>query len=286
MHRRWCKRLQELQLQWPHMVRHEEGPKLEVSTDQSFSTYNGNRLSHHLSRLGRMLTLNYDSRSAEERWVSQVSPYQLRLLMGIVGPKGSRAKVISELRETQRQSQLSTQRQSFNSPPGSPTFARKPALLSRDLIITCVDYFFQHLYPTQPILHRQKVGETIGRMEDDPEAYCLVVSLCGYMLIQPNLELPPSALEALEEKPQSNLHLGRALLAEAIRVRKGFNYVETPSVWSVITSFFFFGSYFCLDLHGTAWFHLREATTLALTLGTCIYICNQSSTGRREYGRR
>ena len=35
----------------------------------------------------------------------------------------------------------------------------------------------------------------------------------------------------------------------------------------VMTSFFFFGTYFCLDLHGTAWFHLREATTLALSSG-------------------
>ena len=105
-------------------------------------------------------------------------------------------------------------------------------------------------------------------METDPEAYCLMASLCGYMLIQPNLELPPCALEGLNVQPQCNLQLGGALLAEALRVRKGFNYVETPSTWSVITSFFLFGSYFCLDLHGTAWFHLREATTLALTLGT------------------
>lgn len=54
---------------------------------------------------------------------------------------------------------------------------------------------------------------------------------------------------------------------EALRVRKGYNYVEAPTVWTVITSFFFFGSHFCLDKHNTAWFHLREATTLAQLLG-------------------
>lgn len=192
---------------------------------------------------------------------------QVGLLTVSEGPKGSRAKVISELRETQRQTQLAAQRHGFGSPPGSPTYARKAGLLSMDMISTCVDYFFANLYPTQPILHRQVVGETIGQMDSNPEAYCLVVSLCAYMVIQPNLELRSGAFDGLDNPIESNVQLGRALLAEAIRFRKGFDYVESPTVWSVITSFFLFGCHFCLDMHGTAWFHLREATTLALTLG-------------------
>ena len=136
-----------------------------------------------------------------------------------------------------------------------------------DMIATCVDYFFANLYATQPILHRQKVEETIAQMDGDPEAYCLVVSLCAYMLIQPNIELRPSAFDGLDVPARSNSQLGHGLLEEAIRFRKGFNYVESPTVWSVLTSFFLFGCHFCLDMHGTAWFHLREATTLALTVG-------------------
>lgn len=104
-------------------------------------------------------------------------------------------------------------------------------------------------------------------MDTNVEAYCLVVSLCAYMMIQPNMVLPPDALEGLETQPQSSLQLGQMLLQEALRVRKGYNYVETPTVWTIITSFFFFGSYFCLDKQNTAWFHLREATTLALIMG-------------------
>ena len=99
--------------------------------------------------------------------------------MQFVGPKGSRAKVISELRETQRQSQLEAQRHALESPPASPTYARKHGLLSMEIITACVDYFFDNLYPTQPILHRQKVGETVAEMDTDVEAYCLVVSLCA-----------------------------------------------------------------------------------------------------------
>lgn len=104
-------------------------------------------------------------------------------------------------------------------------------------------------------------------MDTDAEAYCFVASLCAYMLIQQNMKLRPSALDSLEISAQSNLQLGQDLLAEALRFRKGFNYVESPTVWSVVTSFFLFGCHFCLDLQGTAWFHLREATTLALTVG-------------------
>nr|POE86905.1 putative sucrose utilization protein suc1 [Quercus suber] len=136
-----------------------------------------------------------------------------------------------------------------------------------DMITSCVTYYFENLYATQPILHRQRVGETIGIMDSNIEAYCLVVSLCAYMMIQPNMILPPGAFDGLEVPPQSSLQLGHTLLQEALRVRKQSSYIENPTIWSVITSFFFFGSFFCLDQHNTAWFHLREATTLAQILG-------------------
>ncbi|TKA71511.1 hypothetical protein B0A49_06877 [Cryomyces minteri] len=187
------------------------------------------------------------------------------------GPKGSRAKVISELRENQRQSQLVAKAQQhafgFDSPPLSPAFSRTGGLLCMDTITSCVDYFFAHMYPTQPILHRIRVGETIGQMDTSIEAYCLVTSLCAYMMIQPNMSLPANLLPDGEMGPGASTALGNAVLQEALRVRKGYNYVESPTVWSVITSFFFFGSFFCLDKHNTAWFHLREATTLAELIG-------------------
>ncbi|KAI5203478.1 hypothetical protein E4T42_09099 [Aureobasidium subglaciale] len=185
------------------------------------------------------------------------------------GPKGSRAKVISELRETQRQSQLAARARhglGFEASQYANAFSRTPDLLSMELITSCVDYFFANMYPTQPILHRQKVGETIGKMENSVEAYCLVVSLCSYMLIQPNTKLPAGIVPDAEA-PNAHLNLGMTLLDEAIRVRKGYDYIESPSIWSVITSFFFFGAHFCLDKHNTAWFHLREATTLAQIMG-------------------
>ncbi|KAK3675367.1 hypothetical protein LTR78_004877 [Recurvomyces mirabilis] len=182
------------------------------------------------------------------------------------GPKGSRAKVISELRENQRQSQLAAA-QLQDVPAQSAGYLPRSRLVSFDMITACVDYYFANLYPTQPILHRVRVGETIGQMDNNVEAYCLVMSLCAYMMIQPNMVLPPGAFEGLDVTPQSSLSLGITLLQETIRVRKAYDYVDSPTVWTVITSFFLFGSNFCLDKHNTAWFHLREATTLAELMG-------------------
>jgi len=184
------------------------------------------------------------------------------------GPKGSRAKVISELRENQRQTHLShptAPAYSLEAAQYRGAFARTPNLLPMDLITSCVDFYFANCYGTQPILHRIKVGQTIGQMDNDIEAYCLVSSLCAYMLIQPNMTLPGNA--ETDSPSHTTLQLGYTLLQETLRIRKGHEYIEGPTIWSVITSFFLFGCYFCLDKHNTAWFHLREATTLAHIIG-------------------
>lgn len=177
------------------------------------------------------------------------------------GPKGSRAKVITELRERQRQAKMV----SITDPPSSPS-TQSSNLLSLEMIAACIDYFFANLYPTQPILHRQKIADAVAQIEYNVEAYCLISSLCGYMMIQPNMILPPEALLS-SSVPATSLELGQMLISETLKIRRNSNYIETPSVWSVITSFFLFGSFFCLDKHNTAWFHLREATTLAQIMG-------------------
>lgn len=65
----------------------------------------------------------------------------------------------------------------------------------------------------------------------------------------------------------SRSELGTTLLTEAVEARKASNYSEFPTTMSVTTSFFLFGCYFCLEKHNTAYYYLREATTLALLLG-------------------
>lgn len=123
------------------------------------------------------------------------------------------------------------------------------------------------MYPTMPILHRSRLQQTALGLDSSIEAYCLITSLCAFMMIQPGVKVPEGLAARGDSGATANLTTGATLLDEVLRVRKGYEYIETPTVATVMTSFFLFGCYFGLDKHNTAWFHLREATTLAQILG-------------------
>ncbi|OBT61751.1 hypothetical protein VE03_09109 [Pseudogymnoascus sp. 23342-1-I1] len=191
------------------------------------------------------------------------------------GPKGSRAKVISELREQNRQSALSNKAHArllagnayANPPPQcAPSLAPTPGLLTNEIVAQCIDFFFVNMYPTIPILHRGKLEAQARFADRDTDTYCLLTSLCAFMLIQPGMPVPGDPM-GLDSMPGANLMSGTMLMEETIRVRKGYDHLESPTLGSLATSYFLFGCYFGLDLHNKAWFHLREATTLALILG-------------------
>ncbi|KAI9880714.1 MAG: hypothetical protein M1830_000997 [Pleopsidium flavum] len=184
------------------------------------------------------------------------------------GPKGSRAKVISELRKhSELALKLQTRLHELECPPLSPTFSRTPGLLSPEMISACIEFFFEHMYPTMPILHRPRLQHMVIDIDNSVETYCLITSLCAFMLIQPGVRVPESHVVPGETGTVVSSATGTTLLDEALRVRKGCEYIESPTLATVITSFFLFGCYFGLDKHNTAWFHLREATTLAQILG-------------------
>ena len=181
------------------------------------------------------------------------------------GPKGSRAKVISQLRETQKQAERAAQ--SSASPPGSPHDPRMPGLLTQDTTNQCVDFFFAHMYPTMPVLDRKQVDQKCADVDRSVEAYCLLCALSGFMMIQPGINQEPYRCGNRSPSPTTNPALGASLMEEAVRVRKRVDYVENPTVDTVITSFFLFGCCFGLNKHNTAWLHLRDATALAQLLG-------------------
>lgn len=185
------------------------------------------------------------------------------------GPKGSRAKVLSELRESQRQSQLAPNSydRGFGARSVSPARAKTPGLLSIGVIEACVDYYFQNIYQTQPILHRQRVQHAIMNMDQSTESYCKLAALCAFVLIQPHMVLPPSVAVRQESGATSNIQLAYMLLEETIRVRRNYDFIENPTLLSVYTSFFIFECYFCIDKQNAAWVYLRQALTLAHIIG-------------------
>ncbi|KAL8698853.1 MAG: hypothetical protein Q9201_006342 [Fulgogasparrea decipioides] len=187
------------------------------------------------------------------------------------GPKGSRAKVISELRLREGQKKAEHRRQdstnNYASPASSLASPVLSGLLTHELIDGCMDFYFTHMYPTIPILHNEQLWRLVADIDTSVETYCLVASFCAFMLIQTGVESKaPQAIKTLAAS-SSNASLGKTLLDEALRRRKGCDIIEKPSVNAIITSFFLFGCCFGLDKHNTAWFHLREATTLAQIIG-------------------
>ncbi|KAI1339073.1 hypothetical protein F5Y15DRAFT_384722 [Xylariaceae sp. FL0016] len=187
------------------------------------------------------------------------------------GPKGSRAKVISELRETQRQTSLSAKVQSrlngINSPPcGVASLAPTPGLLASEMIKESIDFFFANMYPIMPILNRQRLEQQAMFMDQNLDTYCLVTSMSAFMMFQPGIGLP-GADPLLEHMPGANIVSGTLLMEEAIRVRKGFEYLDNPTLNSLCTSYFLFCSYYALEMHEKAWYHLREATTMLQMFG-------------------
>lgn len=186
------------------------------------------------------------------------------------GPKGSRAKVLSELRENQRNAQLAAGFPpdiGFDGRTLSSTFSRTQGLVPPALVDSCIDYFFAHVYPTQPVLHRQKAQEAAVNMERSTEAYCMMVALCAYVMIQANMTVSPSVLPRPDMAQMSNIDIGHVLLEESVRVRQGYDYRENPTHWTVLTSWFYSGSYFGLARENTAWMYLRDATSQAQLLG-------------------
>ncbi|KAI2621023.1 fungal-specific transcription factor domain-containing protein [Hypomontagnella submonticulosa] len=186
------------------------------------------------------------------------------------GPKGSRAKVISELRETQRQTSLSAKVQSrlngISNPPCSPTLSPTPGLLASEMAKECIEFFFANMYPIMPILHRQRLEQQSMYLDQNLDTYCLVTSLCAWMMFQPGMNMPGME-PMIDMLPGASLASATVLMEEAIRVRKGYEYQESPTLNSLCTSYFLFCSHYALEMHDKAWFYLREATTLAHIIG-------------------
>jgi hypothetical protein len=178
--------------------------------------------------------------------------------------------VLSELRENQRQSQLSATfppEVGFEGHALLSNVARTPGLLPPGLVESCIEFFFGNVYPSQPVIHRQRAQDIVMSMEHSTEAYCMIAALCAYVMIQTNMTVSPTLLQRAELAQMSNVSVGHVLLEESVRVRKGHNYLETPTHLSVLTSWFYYGCYFGLGRDNTAWSYLREATTQAQLLG-------------------
>ncbi|KAF1815520.1 hypothetical protein P152DRAFT_371606, partial [Eremomyces bilateralis CBS 781.70] len=187
------------------------------------------------------------------------------------GPKGSRSKVLSELRETQKQSPYAPSgsvydQSSIRSRSHSPHLGRS-GLLTPELVNFCAEYFFANLYSTHPVLDRQQLQEVVLLLDTSVEAYSTVTALCAYMALQPGIALPPGLGLRPDLALVTPFQLGNLLLEEAVRANKLHEDMENVAIQRIVVAYLIFGCYHCLDRQNTAWVYLRLATTLAYIMG-------------------
>ncbi|KAH7247058.1 hypothetical protein B0J15DRAFT_514964 [Fusarium solani] len=182
------------------------------------------------------------------------------------GPKGSRAKVISELRETQRQTSLAAKvHQRLTGAPVTPqNYGPEPStgLLSNEFMKDCLRYFFDNVYGQMPILDRRALEEHMTVMEQGRDVYCLLSALCAFVMLQPGTALPVNDSFNLELHPGANIAASQLLLDECIRVRKANDYQDSITHYVLVTNYLIFACHFALDNHDKAWFYLRETSTM------------------------
>lgn len=149
--------------------------------------------------------------------------------------------------------------ENFNTTSDAPVLhltARTPIMYLRPY----VELFFTHLYPIMPVLDPKTYIESYLLCGPDPlssEDFTLITALSAITIVQTNLSSSYQGrhMPALEAE----------ILIEQYLQERSWNdsYLETPTTMAVITSFFLFGYYGNVEMHGKSRYYLQEAILFA-----------------------
>ncbi|KAL5376274.1 hypothetical protein DPSP01_010624 [Paraphaeosphaeria sporulosa] len=123
--------------------------------------------------------------------------------------------------------------------------------------------FLDRLHASMPFFKREYLIDNIysKRYLYDRSFNALIHSISALAIFQTTQKLPGHA------RPLSQIEKAESLLAEAVRLHSYSDFGENPVLEHVLTSVFLFGCQFCKGNHYAARFRLREAVTLAETMG-------------------
>ncbi|KFY00335.1 hypothetical protein V490_01401 [Pseudogymnoascus sp. VKM F-3557] len=150
-------------------------------------------------------------------------------------------------------------------------------------LLPLMEMFFDHLFPIMPVLERNKYLDS-KMLEDQvamsPGEYALLTAVSALTIVQ--LSLPGHFVP--NEVPTISAGM---LIEECLRIRHKCNYIETPNLQTVLTSFFLFGYYGNLEKHNQARHFLHEAISFAeaIKLDDEIYL-SQLDTRQEQWYRR
>lgn len=137
-----------------------------------------------------------------------------------------------------------------------------PGYISEASLIPWMDVYFDRLHPTMPVFNRSTLFTKIYLQEHRNNALfgSMILALCAFAITQPIF---------ISERPTSSSRERQAklLMNEAMKMRSSFDFGEKPTLETVMTSFFLFGSLFGTNQHNAAWLRLRETIDLAQTMG-------------------
>lgn len=128
------------------------------------------------------------------------------------------------------------------------------------LVKRCVDIYLEEMYPIMPIFKPSELRKTLDQPWKANER-SMLLARCA--LITTFLcRRSESIFGAVEWEPVTEYFLG-----ESLAVRERYDYIQDSSLFTLLTSFFLSVTHFELHNIRLCWFYLREAITLAQTLG-------------------
>lgn len=127
---------------------------------------------------------------------------------------------------------------------------------SAQLLSQCVKQWFRHIYPISPILHEPTFMQMLNQQEElSTQDKILVLAVCAVTVTH---AAPPSDL-TLQNKQDS----ARELLKQCLHLRYTYEWIETATLTTVISSYCLCIVYFEIKQVRSHHFFLREAIGLA-----------------------
>ena len=130
-----------------------------------------------------------------------------------------------------------------------------PALMKQ-----CVDIYLQELYPIMPILRSSELYEMLARPRQANEN-SMLLALCA-LVTTFMCRRSMSIFGVLEWEP-----IAHFFLRGSLSTRTQYDYIQDCSILTLLTSFFLYITHFEFHNIRLCWFYLREAITLAQSLG-------------------
>lgn len=128
--------------------------------------------------------------------------------------------------------------------------------MSGALLSQCVKQWFRHMYTVQPVLHEPTVMKLLNQAEElSMQDKILILSMCAETVLH---SAPPSDLTL-----QNKQDLSRELLRQCLHLRHTYDWIESATLTTIVSSFFICITYFELKLVRSHHFFLREAIGLA-----------------------